>query len=128
MSQQNIASVERVNASFAAGNTEGFLDECTENVVWTMVGEKVTEGKAAIREWMAHCEGVEPPVFSVDKIIADNDSVVCYGDMTMKGEDGVADKYSYCDLYTFTGGKISDLRSFVVKHKTEGELSEKAAG
>lgn len=128
MSEKNKEIVKKVNASFAEGNTDGFLDHCAEDIVWTMVGEKTTSGKKAIREWMSQMEGMEPPAFTVDKMLAEGDSVVCYGDMTMKGEDGVEGSYSYCDVYGFTGDKIADLRSFVVKHKTEGELSEKAAG
>lgn len=128
MSQKNKEIVEKVNAAFTAGNTEGFLEHCADDVVWTMEGEKTTTGVAEIREWMSQMEGMEPPKFTVDKTIAEGDSVACYGVMTMKGEDGQEGKYSYCDAYTFAGDKIKELRSFVVKHKTEGELSEKAAG
>jgi ketosteroid isomerase-like protein len=119
--------VKKVNDSFTAGNTDGFLEHCADDVVWNMVGEKETRGKAAIKEWMSQMEGMEPPKFSVDKIIAEGDSVICYGDMTMKGEDGNEGTYSYCDAYTFAGEKISELRSFVVKHKTEEETQKKAA-
>ncbi len=127
MSEQNKAIVEKVNAAFSAGKTEDFLAQCTEDFVWTMVGEKTTEGKKAVREWMSSMEGHEPPRFTVDKLISDEDSVVCYGDMTMKGKDGVEGKYSYCDIYEFSGDQIAKLDSFVVKHKAEGESSEKAA-
>lgn len=127
MSEANKQIVERINASFMEGNTEGFLDQCSEDVVWTMVGEKITSGKAAIRDWMSQMEGCEPPVFTVDQMISDGDSVACYGDMTMKGEDGVEGKYSYCDIYQFSDGKVAELRSFIVKHKTEGERSETTA-
>lgn len=119
--------VEKINASFTNDNVEGFLEYCDENVVWTMVGEKTTNGKKAIREWMSQMKGMEPPKFTVDKMIADGDSVACYGDMPMKDEDGVEGKYSYCDIYGFTGDKVATLRSFVVKHKTEEESKKKAA-
>lgn len=127
MSEKNKEIVKKVNASFADGKTEGFLDQCADDVVWTMIGEKTTTGKAAIREWMSSMEGTEPPKFSVDKIVAEGDSVVCYGDMTMKGEGGMEGKYSYCDVYRFSGDKIADLLSFVVKHKTEGETNKTAS-
>lgn len=127
MSQKNKEIVEKVNASFTEGKSEGFLDHCADDVVWTMEGEKTTNGKAEIRAWMSQMEGMEPPKFTVDKIIAEGDAVVCYGVMSMKGEDGVEGNYSYCDAYTFAGDKIKELRSFIVKHKTEGETSEKAA-
>ena len=127
MSQENIEIVEKINAAFMAGNSEGFLEYCSEDLVWTMVGEKRSEGKTAIREWMSQMEGCEPPVFTVDRMIADDDSVVCYGDMTMKGEEGKDEQYSYCDIYRFSGEKVSELRSFIVKHKTEADRSGTAA-
>lgn len=127
MSEKNKEIVKKVNASFTEGKSEGFLDQCAENVVWDMVGEKTTKGKKAIREWMSQMEGTAPPKFTVDKIVAEGDSVVCYGDMTMKGEDGKEGKYSYVDAYRFSGDKIAELKSFIVKHKTEEESKKKAA-
>lgn len=127
MSEKNKEIVKKINDSFTAGNTDGFLEHCSENVVWNMVGDKETKGKTAIKEWMSQMEGMEPPKFSVDKIIAEGDSVVCYGDMSMKGEDGKEGKYSYVDAYQFSGDKITELQSFIVKHKTEGDSKKKAA-
>jgi ketosteroid isomerase-like protein len=128
MSQKNKEIVEKVNKAFSEGNTEGFLELCAEDVVWNMEGEKKTTGVKEIREWMSQMDGMEPPKFTVDKLIAEGDSVVCYGTMSMKGEDGKPSDYSYCDAYAFKGDKITELRSFVVKHKTEGELRQQAAG
>ncbi len=115
MSTQNKAIVEKVNASFAENNPEGFLAVCADDVKWTMVGEKSMNGKTAIREWMAGMKGSEVPKFTVDKIIAEGDSVVCYGNMTMKDKDGKTEGYGYCDVYGFSGDKIAELTSFVVK-------------
>jgi uncharacterized protein len=126
MSEQNKKLVQEINDAFARGDSETFLSHCKEDVSWTMVGEKETNGKREIREWMASMEGNEPPVFTVDKMIADGDSVACYGDMKMKNKEGVTGDYSYVDIYELDGEKIADLKSFVVKHKTEGE-QEKAA-
>ena len=126
MSEQNKRSVQKINDAFARGDSETFLSNCKEDVSWTMVGEKQTNGKSEIREWMASMEGMEPPVFTVDKMIADGNSVACYGDMTMKNKEGLAENYSYVDISEFDGEKVADLKSFVVKHKTEGD-QEKAA-
>ena len=128
MSEKNKEIVEKINQAFTKGNTEGFLEHCADDVVWTMEGEKTTSGKAEIREWMSQMEGSEPPKFTVDKTIAEGDTVACFGEMSMNQPPEAAGDYSYCDVYTFSGDKVKELRSFVVKHKTEGELSEKAAG
>ena len=127
MSETNKQIVEKINESFTKGNTEGFLEQCTDDVVWSMVGETRKEGKTAIREWMSQMEGTEPPRVTVDEIIAEGDSVACRGDMTMKDEKGVDGKYSYVDFYRFRDGKVTELNSYVVKHKGEGEKDRSAS-
>ncbi len=119
MSDKYREIVEKINAAFAEGSTEGFLSYCVEDLEWTMVGEKHNKGKAAIREWMGSMD-MGPPSFTVDHIIADGQHATAYGDMTMKGEKSGADEnYSYCDIYRFEGDKVAELRSYVIKIKTE---------
>jgi ketosteroid isomerase-like protein len=90
-----------------------------------MAGEGTHTGKDSIRKFMSSMEGMEPPKFTVDGMIADGDHVACFGNMTMKdkGEEGF---YSYCDVYRFSGDKVAELRSYVVKKKTEGEAEKTA--
>ena len=125
MSAKNKEIIEKVNASFAEGDVEGFLSHCAEDVVWTMVGNKTTRGKNAIREWMASME-MEPPKFTVDNIIGEGDFVTAYGDMTMKDKDGKTVPYAYCDIYRFRDGKIAELNSFVIKTEAKGESASGA--
>ncbi|BCS54403.1 nuclear transport factor 2 family protein [Geobacter sp. SVR] len=113
MSARNREIVEKVNSAFAENNLEGFLMFCTDDVTWTMVGNKTVKGKGAIRQWMASMD-FEPPKFTVDALIAEGDFVAAHGDMTMK-EDGDDVPYSYCDIYRFQGEKIAGLKSFVIK-------------
>jgi len=127
MSETNKEIVEKVNAAFEENKPEIFLSYCTDDVVWRMVGDRDFKGKEKIKEFMASMEGMEPPKFRVDEIIASGDSVACYGDMTMKDEDGTEADYSFVDIYRFSNGKIAKLQSFIVKHKTEEEASGKAA-
>lgn len=127
MSDKNKEIVKNVNASFEQGNTEGFLEHCAEDVKWAMVGEKSTSGKTEIREWMSHCEGMEPPEFTVDTLIAEGDTVVCTGDMTMKDKDGSTGEYGYCDVYKFAGDKIAELRSYVLKTTGKSESATRGA-
>ena len=93
MSSKNKETVEKINAAFTQGSVEGFLSYCTDDVVWTMVGEKPFKGKDAIRKWMASM-GTETPAFTVNNIVAEGDFVTCYGDMTMKEKDGKRVPYS----------------------------------
>ncbi len=60
-------------------------------------------------------EYVEPPLNIVANLIAEGDFVTALGDITMKDEDQKAAHYSYCDIWRFRGGKIVELRAFVIK-------------
>ena len=115
--------VEKINASFTNNNIEGFLEHCAENVVWTMVGEKTTNGKRAIREWMKSMEGTDPPNFTVTNLVADGEVAVANGDMTMKDQDGKLGKYSYCDIYRFNGDKVIELTSYLIKTDTQSSIA-----
>jgi uncharacterized protein len=125
MSTKNKEIVEKVNASFAEGGGEVFLSHCADDVVWTIVGNKTTKGKNAIREWMASMD-IEPPKFTVDNIIAEGDFVTAYGDMTMNDNDGKSAPYAYCDIYRFRDGKIAELNSFVIKTEAKAETASGA--
>jgi uncharacterized protein len=103
MSAKNKEIVEKVNASFAEGGVEGFLTHCADDVIWTMVGNKTTKGKKAIREWMGSMD-MEPPKFTVDNIIAEGDFVAASGGMTLKDKDGKTVPYTFCDIYRFRNG------------------------
>ena len=127
MSERNKRIIEEVNDAFANNDVERFLKHCSDGVVWRMIGDTTKKGRDTIREWMSQMEGAEAPKFSVDEMIAEGNSVICRGDMTMKDQDGVEGKYSYCDAYRFEGDKIAELAAYVVKVKTHGE-DEMAAG
>ena len=117
MSEKNIAIVEEINAAFTRNDTEAFLAHCTEDLYWAMAGDTEQKGKTTIREWMKQMDGHEAPKFTVDAIFGDGDHVACHGQMTMKDPQGKVGNYSYCDVYTFRGDKVSELRSFVVAQK-----------
>jgi ketosteroid isomerase-like protein len=114
MSDKNKAILEEANVAIAEGNNEGFLSFCADDMEWTFVGDKTLKGKEAVRQWMAMTY-IEPPKFRVANLIAEGDFVTALGDITMKDKDGKAADYSYCDIWRFHGGKIVELRAFVIK-------------
>jgi uncharacterized protein len=107
--------VEQINAGFAENNLEKVLSFCTEDFVWTMVGDTTVTGKDAVRKWMASMDP-EPPHFTIQQVVAEGDSVITRGDMIMKDKkDGIAHTYSFCDLYRFEGDRVVDLTAFVIR-------------
>lgn len=125
MSGKHKEIIEKVNQGFERNDAETFLGFCTDDVQWTMAGDTPKKGKDAIREWIASMEDMGPPKINTTAIISDGDYAACYGDMTMK-EKGEDNFYSFCDIYTFSGDKITELRSFAVKEKLTGESGKTA--
>ena len=121
------AIVEKVNAAFAAGSTEGFLACCADDVAWTMVGDTTVTGKDAIRQWIASMGPMESPQFTIQNVIAEGDCVTAYGDMTMQDKDGAVVPYAYCDIYHFRGDTIVELRAFVIQTEAKSQTSPGAA-
>lgn len=113
MALSNKQIVERINEAFARNDVEAFLAHCTEDFVWTMVGSEPVRGKDATRKFMASGPP-EPPRFTVAQLIADGPHVAATGDMTMT-ENGKVSAYSYCDVWTFRGDQVAELRAFVIK-------------
>jgi ketosteroid isomerase-like protein len=101
--------VEQANDAFGRNDAEAFLNLCTENVEWTMVGESQVRGKQAIREWL---KSMDPgaPTIKVERIVAEGDTAIACGSFVMKE---VA--YEFCDVYRFEGDRIAALRAFVIK-------------
>ena len=120
MSEQNKAILEKGNAAIAEGNNEGFLSFCTDDTVWTFVGDKTLQGKEAVRQWMA-TEYVEPPENTVANLIAEGDFLTALGEITVKDENGQAAHYAYCDVWRFRGDEIVELKAFVIKTEADEE-------
>lgn len=122
MSATNKEILTKANAAITAGDYEGFLSFCTDDTVWTFVGDKTLHGKEAVRQWMAETYK-KPPRFNVTNLIAENDFVTALGSITMKEEDGRDARYAYCDVWRFREGKMVELMAFVINPTAqEGNL------
>jgi len=107
--------VGQVNEAFAENNIEKVLSFCTDDLTWTMVGDTTVRGKPAIRKWMASMDP-QPPELTIQQIVAEGDSVIVRGDMTMQErKNGPAIPYAFCDIYRFAGDKVAELTAFVIR-------------
>lgn len=114
MKLNNKAILEKANAAIVEGNNEGFLSFCTDDTVWTFVGDRTLEGKDAVRQYMAKAY-IEPPKFMVETLIAEGEFVTALGQISMKNEEGKMVNYSYCDVWRFQDGKMAELKAFVIE-------------
>lgn len=116
MYASNKQVVEKINDAFDKSDIDAFLSYCTENIAWNIIGDESFAGKDAIRNFMGKTQG-EPPEFSISEIVAEGNTVMCYGDMKMKNKQDEFDDYSFCDVYHFKDGKVEELLTFMAKHK-----------
>jgi uncharacterized protein (TIGR02246 family) len=113
MSELNKSILQKANAAVSAGDNEGFLALCADDIVWSTVGGETLHGKDAVRASMQK-EYVNPPEFSVHSLIAEDDWVVALGDITSTGADGKPVANAYSDVWRFRDGKMVELRAFVI--------------
>lgn len=106
--------LKKANEAIIGSDNESFLSFCTDNIVWIFIGNKTLNGKDAIRQYMAAAYQ-EPPKFMVEDLIAEGEFVTAIGKISMKDENGKMIDYSYCDIWRFYDGKMSELRAFVIK-------------
>lgn len=115
MSENNKAALVEANAAVTRGDYEGFLSFCTEDTLWVFVGDQTLRGKEAVRRWMAATYRQGPPELTVDHLIAEGDLVTALGGVSTRSEDGKVAHHSYCDVWRFRGGKMAELKAFVVE-------------
>ncbi|MFK3739603.1 nuclear transport factor 2 family protein [Massilia sp. TN1-12] len=113
MSELNKTTLERANAAVRAGDNEGFLSFCTDDIVWSTVGGETLRGKQAVRDWMTK-EYVAPPSFTVERLVAEGDFVVALGTIASSADDGTRLDNAYSDVWRFCDGKMAELRAFVI--------------
>lgn len=114
MSEQNKTALQMANAAVSAGDNEGFLSYCADDIVWSTVGAGTLYGKNAVREWMTK-EYADPPKFTVHNLIGEDDFVAVLGDILSKDEQGHLVQHSYCDVWRFRNGKLAELKAYVIK-------------
>lgn len=113
MPNDNTAVLLAANAAVKAGDIEGFLRHCTDDIEWHAIGEPVIHGKQDLREWMRQAY-VNPPDFTVTDLVAEGDLVVALGTIATVDADGHRTSKLYSDAWRFRDGRMTQLRAFVI--------------
>jgi ketosteroid isomerase-like protein len=104
----------RANAAIEAGDNERFLQFCTEDIEWEVVGDVVLRGKPAVREYMA-TEYAAPPRFTVTEMFSEGDLLTAMGELMADDGSGDPIRTRYCDVWRFRDGLMAELRAFVIE-------------
>jgi uncharacterized protein (TIGR02246 family) len=116
--EANKKLIEKVNDAFRTGDMENVLSYYTDDVRWSMAGMPVWDGKQAVRDSMkGNDEYPEPPEFTVEHMIAENDMVVCTGISIMTKKTGEKTKSTYCDMYKVENGKVKEMTTWFAELK-----------
>jgi ketosteroid isomerase-like protein len=106
--------LQKANKAVSEGDYETFLSYCSENTKWNFVGDQVLTGKKEVRQYMKKAY-IEPPKFEVENMISEGNFVTAIGKISMKTAEGNWKEYSYCDVWKFENGKMSELTAFVIE-------------
>jgi len=120
--------LRRANAAVEQGDHAGFLEYCTEDTVWTFIGDRTLRGKAAVRQWMDESYKVAPPQLRVHRLVAEGDVLTAVGEIVLTEAGGKKSQYAYCDVWRLRDGKLATLHAFVVETKEDlsGLASERS--
>lgn len=123
-------TIEAVNRAFSEGHIADFLALCTPDIRWSMAGMGTWEGAETIRkEWseLMSSNTDSLPSISVRKLITDEAGGMCDGTVETTKEDGSTRRMFFCDVYSFSGSKVSEMVSYCLDDKLAAQSGESAA-
>lgn len=120
MSMTHKTVLEQANAAIRAGDFEAFLEFCTDDTVWTFVGDRILRGKDAVRDYLTDAYRVLPR-FSVHRMVAEGDVVTAIGEITLTDDQGQQTHHDYCDVWRLRDGQLAELQAFVIQTPLAGQ-------
>lgn len=117
MNLDNKLILQSANEAIMRGDNEGFLAFCSDDTVWTFVGEQTLRGKEAVRRYMAKAY-IEPPRFMVEVLISEGEYLTAVGTISLKDEHGIFVDYAYSDVWRLRDRKLAELKAFVIRNET----------
>ena len=102
------------NVAFAKGDS-AFTAQCvSDDIRWTIHGDRLLEGKARFSDYMNTMKNYVVEEMTLHSVIVDDDQGAVAGKMKM---NGIA--YAFCDMYTFSPSEdtIREIRSYAIEIK-----------
>lgn len=106
--------LQQINDAFAKNNTDFIVENVSDNIKWTVIGDFSVEGKEAFTKALKEMEGDEPFELHIDHIITHGEHAAVNGVMT----SAEGEQYAFCDVYKLSGfknPKISEITSYVIQ-------------
>jgi uncharacterized protein len=109
--------VEAYFEGFRRSDHDQILACLTDEVVWDLPGYAHLRGKDAFDQEIENDEFVGSPTLIVDRLIEEGDAVVAIGNGEATRKSGELHRFAFCDVFTFTDGKVSRVESYLVPLK-----------
>ncbi len=110
-------TVEKYMAGFRTTNHAEILSCLTDQVIWEMPGFFYHQGKEAFDKEIENPNADGDPDISITRLVEEGNIVVAEGTVKAKMKDGTKLDAVFCDVFHFTGGKISKLTTYLMFNK-----------
>lgn len=106
--------VDRYLDGFRHSDHELILGCLTDDVVWRIHGLRTTRGKLEFDDEIENPDFEGSPELTVERTIEADDVVVVTGTGVGHHRETGRFRFAYNDLFTFRGGLISEVDSYIV--------------
>ena len=105
--------IKDLNIAFAKGNANFIIEHASDDIVWTIYGDKRIEGKAAFSKEIRVMQQYTADAMTLHNIITYGREAAANGEMCMGDST-----YAFCDVYKFTNTTslvLKEMKSYVIK-------------
>lgn len=116
--------LKKFNEAFAQNDRDFILKSMSEDIVWTMVGDKTFEGKQAVEAALEEMNHVETLDMKISEILTSEESAAANGSMKIKDASGKIQSFAFADFYEFKDSNdvmISKMISYILPLKDESK-------
>lgn len=106
-----------INKAYAEGDEDFFMKHITDNICWTIVGERDIGGKAEFKEVLDQMKEMPAVEIKVENTFVHDTHGIVEGVVTSRNRLGQKKHYGFCDIYRFEEGKelrIAAITSYVI--------------
>jgi uncharacterized protein len=111
--------VEAYFEGFRQGDRAAILALLTDDVVWDLPGYTRRVGRAEFDQEIENDAFTGRPTLNLDRLIEEGDPVVAIGTGEASLRSGETHRFAYCDVFTFAGGLIRRVESYLVPLTSE---------
>lgn len=104
--------IKEFNIAFAKGNADFIIDHVSDDIIWTMHGDKKIEGRQAFAKGIHKMKECVAHELTLHSIITHGKEASANGEITMNGKT-----HAFCDVYRFTNTTskiIKTMDSYVI--------------